>query len=94
MLFGPMKESTSSQVKLGDDRLTVESFKAFLEYIYVGEVNLTASTVFGLGSLAKLYDFGELLVDVNKFSKSSLTPENCLDVICEASNWPEVKGES
>lgn len=102
MLYGSMKEATSNEVvtsllfvtqevELGDDRLTTESFKAFIKYVYVGEANLTAPTVFGILSLAQLYDFGGLQEDVKKFFES-LTPECSLDIISAASLWPEAAG--
>eukprot|EP01126_Amoeba_proteus_P035185 TRINITY_DN3538_c0_g1_i2.p1 TRINITY_DN3538_c0_g1~~TRINITY_DN3538_c0_g1_i2.p1 ORF type:complete len:310 (-),score=48.15 TRINITY_DN3538_c0_g1_i2:304-1233(-) len=87
MFFGGMKESTSTQVLIGDERLSPESFKAFLDLVYTGTTVLNVDSVFGVLDLARMYDFPCLMKLCNVFLLNHLTPANCIEVLHNAEIW-------
>jgi hypothetical protein len=87
LLFGPMAEAQAKEVKIGDYGLTGEAFSSLLEFIYTGETKITEENVFGLQSLAQMYDYPDLLKQTNVFFQEKITEQNCLSMMCSAQQW-------
>jgi hypothetical protein len=87
MLFGPMSEAQSKEVKIGDDGLTGQAFTALLEYIYTGKTTISEENFFGLRSLAQMYDYPDLLEQTTAFAVENVTERSCLSMMCTAQLW-------
>jgi hypothetical protein len=66
---------------------SLEKLSHPFEFIYIGETTITEENVFGLRSLAQMYDYPDLLKQTNVFFQEKITEQNCLSMICSAQQW-------
>uniref|UniRef100_A0A6B2L5H6 BTB domain-containing protein n=1 Tax=Arcella intermedia TaxID=1963864 RepID=A0A6B2L5H6_9EUKA len=84
MFFGGMRESKEKEVAIGNENVSPDCFKVFLEYIYTRVAPLTTDNLFPLLNLSKMYEIMSLQQQVQDHLIKLATPENAILLLQKA----------